>query len=320
MGVAPSRQELEAEDCWESGDHVPRDPVTTAFRRRVRLQQARWREANGLPIGSQPMVPKAGVPVRRVGSRLPLDLARESGANFVTPGAFAAAQARMSYIERQQSLDGQGLWADLLSKVALSFNLFGDLADDLGAADRAVRTWWPDTPGPVSGVRFAHSPGRLDPAYIGNLCAFDAAFTLDLGEERTGMVAVRTAFHDVNRRQAPKPARLARYVEVTERSGIFRPGWLDPVNGTELIHIWLEHALLLSMLQHPDDPCSWGRYVVVHPAGNANFASACARYRDLLADPSTFTALTIEELLAGDGLPDATVAAFTSRYLPMGGD
>ena len=31
---------------------------------------------------------------------------------------------------------------------------------------------------------------------------------------------------------------------------------------------WLEHLLLLSMLQHPSGEWTWGRYVVVHPAGN----------------------------------------------------
>jgi hypothetical protein len=33
----------------------------------------------------------------------------------------------------------------------------------------------------VGEVRFAHSPGRLDPAWLGNLVAFDVAFVLDLG-------------------------------------------------------------------------------------------------------------------------------------------
>ena len=50
----------------------------TEFRRRLRYHQARWREANGHPIGTQPIVPRPGKPVRPVGSRLPLDYARET--------------------------------------------------------------------------------------------------------------------------------------------------------------------------------------------------------------------------------------------------
>ena len=80
--------------------------------------------------------------------------------------------------------------------------------------------------------------------------------------------------------------------------------------------MWLEHLLLLSMLQHVSGTWSWGRYVVVHPAGNSDVAGSCARYRDLLADVSTFSSLTIEELLDADVLPAKTIAALRDRYLP----
>ena len=80
--------------------------------------------------------------------------------------------------------------------------------------------------------------------------------------------------------------------------------------------MWLEHLLLFSMLQHESGSWSWGRYVVVHPAGNPDFAKACARYRDLLADPSTFSSMTLEELVDGDVLPARTAAALRTRYLP----
>ena len=159
----------------------------TGFRRRLRYHQARWREANGHPIGSQPIAPRpGGKPARPVGSRLPLDYARETGATFLSAVALAAAKARTSVTEPHQSFDHQRLWADLLWSPALAFNLFGDLAVDPGLADRAVHTWWPDTPGTVSEVRFAHSPGRFDPAYLNSLRAFDAAFVLDLGDVTRG--------------------------------------------------------------------------------------------------------------------------------------
>ena len=289
----------------------------TDFRRRLRYHQARWREANGHPIGSQPISPKGdGKQVRPVGSRLPLDYARETGANFVTGGALEAARTRTSVTEPHQSFDHQRLWTDLLWSATLAFNLFGDLAADLELADRAVHTWWPDAPGTVVDVRFAHSPGRLDPAYVGNLVAWDAAFVLGLDDGTEGIVGVVTAYHEVNRRQPPKPRRLPRYREVTKRAGIFGRGAIDAVNGTELIHIWLGHLLVLSMLQHPSRAWGWGRLAVVHPSGNTDFADACARYRALLTDDATFSALTVEELLAARALPARTVAAIGDRYIP----
>src|ERR671937_2338039 len=102
MMESPSRQELEAAHCWEADDRVPGRPEMTEFRRRVRLHQARWRESKGHPIGSQPIAPREGQRARPVGSRLPLDYARETGANFLTAGALDAARARTSVAEPHQ--------------------------------------------------------------------------------------------------------------------------------------------------------------------------------------------------------------------------
>ena len=117
---------------------MPRRPAMTAFRRRLRFNQAQWREANGHPIGSQPHVPRpGGAQPRLVGSRLPLAYAKETGANLLTAGALHAARTRTSTIEPHQSFDHQRLWADLLSSEAVAFNLFGDLAADFALADQA---------------------------------------------------------------------------------------------------------------------------------------------------------------------------------------
>lgn len=83
--------------------------------------------------------------------------------------------------------------------------------------------------------------------------------------------------------------------------------------------MWLEHLLLLSMLQHPGGHWRWGRYVVVHPAGNRDLAEACARYRSLLADQATFASVTLEGLLGAGRAPAPTVAALRDRYLPGSG-
>jgi hypothetical protein len=317
VAATVSQQELEAAHCWEADDHVPRKPAMTEFRRMLRFHQAQWREAHGYPIGTQPMVPKHDKPVRPVGSRLPLDYARETGANFITAGALEAARARTSMTEPHQSFDHQRLWADLLWSPALSFNLFGDLAGDLGLADRAVHTWWPDAPGAVSDVRFAHSPGRLDPTYLNSLRAFDAAFVLDLDDGTKGIVGVNTKYHEWGKPETPKPSNLPRNREVAEGSGAFAAGAVDVLKGrTDLAVMWLEHLLLLSMLQHASGTWSWGRYVVVHPAGNSDVADAVDRYRKFLVDDSTFSSVTIEELLDAGVLPEEATSALRDRYLP----
>lgn len=194
--------------------------------------------------------------------------------------------------------------------------LFGDLAADLGLADQAVYTWWPDAPGTVCDVRFEHSPGRLDRAYIGNLISFDAAFLLDLGDRTHGIIGLVTRYHERTTRRRPKPTRLARYLDVTETSGVFKPGAIDAVNGTDLLEMWLDHLLVLSMLQHPSQTWDWGRFAPIHRADNTDFAEACNRYRDLLADQSTFSSMTVEELLDADVLPAHTATALRKPYIP----
>jgi hypothetical protein len=281
----------------------------TEFRRRYRLHQARWRERRGHPIGSQPIAPK-GKPSRPVGSRLPLDFARETGANFVTGNARAAATERTSRIEPNQSLDHQRIWADLLWSPAVAFNLFGDVAADLDLADQAVHTWFPDAPGRVVEVRFSHSPGWLDPAYLNSLRAFDTAFLLD-----GGIVAVDVKFHERAKAETPRPENLERYVQVARHSGAFADDAIDALTGrSDLAVMWLEHLLLLSMLQHASGRWNWGRYVVVHPSENSDVADMTARYQSLLADDATFATLTLEELLESGVLPELNV--LRERYLP----
>jgi len=312
---APTREELEAAHCWENGDGVPGRPEMTAFRRAARLHQARWREANGHPIGSQPIVPRADAALRLVGSRLPLDYARDTGANFVTPAAFDAANARLSVREKEQSIDLQRTWADLLWSTTLCFNLFGDLAVDLARADRAVHTWWPDAPGTVCDVRFEHSPGRLDLAYTGSLMAFSVAFVLDLDDGTHGVIGVEVRYHEQSKREVPKPKRLAHYLAIAERSGVFTREGIDAVNGTDLTVTWLTHLLVLSMLQHPNRDYRWGRFVLVHPAGNVDYADMAARYAAAVGEPSSFSVLTVEDIVGSGLLPRPSVKELRDRYL-----
>lgn len=284
MTESISRDELEAEHCWEAEDRVPRGPEMTAFRQRLRLHQSRWREANGHPIGTQPIVPRPGAPWRPVGSRLPLDYARDTGASFLTPTALAAIRSRLSIIEPHQSVDHQRVWADLLWAPAMAFNLFGDLAADL----------------------------RLN-----SLRSFDAAFVLDLDDGTQGVIGVAVKYHERNKRETPRPGNMSRYRAVLERSGIFTPDAIDAVNPSDLAVMWLEHLLVLSMVQHPSGMWSWGRYAVVHPEGNVDVVDALSRYRTLLVDDSTFSSMTLESLLDADVLPEPTMTALRKRYLPM---
>ena len=111
----------------------------------------------------------------------------------------------------------------------------------------------------VRDVRFAHSPGRLDRTYLNSLREFDTVFVLELADGTDGVLAVDIKFHEWAKPETPKPSNRARNLEVANRSHMFVPGATDALLGrSELCLMWLEHLLLLSMLQHASGAWTWG--------------------------------------------------------------
>ena len=312
MNADLSREALELAHCWLDHDLVKGAPELTEFRRRARYHQAQWREANGHPIGTHRVRP--GTSPRLIGSQLDFDYALDTGATFLNQRALDAARKRAGVVEPHQIFDKRGFWADLLSSGAMAVNLFADLAADLERADRAVAAWWPDAPGRVVDVRFAHSPGRLDPSYSNSRRFFDAMFVLALPDGSAGAIAIDVNHREVMDRKGVKASHMQRFTEIHDRSGAFQPDTAAELARSRCSVMWLEHLLLLSMLQHATERWTWGRYVVVHPAANTDVADAVTDYRGRLDDSTTFASATIEELLRGDALSRRTVSALRRRY------
>ncbi|MDQ6849759.1 MAG: hypothetical protein M3070_07230 [Actinomycetota bacterium] len=304
---------LRGQHCWFAIDAIAGQPDMTAFKRRARLRQSQWRIEQDLPLGGQLQADGARKPV---GSRLDVDFARTTGCNFLSPAIAEVVKCRLAKPERYQMLATERLWSDLLSSMPLCFNLFGSVAASPERATSAVRAWFPDAPGAVSDVRFEWSPGRRDPAYLGNQSAFDVAFQLASPHGARGVIGVETKYHEHAKREpAPRSERLARYVEVTEGSGIFTSDWQKRLVGTDLQQIWVDHLLALSMTQHRH-PYQWVKFVLVYPSKNSSFAEAVDRYRETLVETASFATRTIEEILDAPGaLPVELVSAFRERYL-----
>lgn len=304
-------------DDPESVDTVSGDPDTSEFKRQARRHQFEWREARGLKPGKQPMRPKDNH-WRFIGSRLDIQDAYTLGSNFITPAARAAADARVANPEPHQTLDTDRLYSDLLSSMPMCFNLFGPLHEDLELAERAVHAWWPETIGKVRAVRFEWSPGRrVAGRYLGNRSAFDVAFELDLGDGRTGIIGVETKYHEhCKPERVPNlEKRMPRYVEVTQKSGVFASDALDHIVGTKLQQIWLDHLLALSMPLTEPNSWAWAKFVLVYPHRNPSYTKAAAEYGNLLVDKSTFDVATIESLLDSSVIPRESESAFRERYL-----
>jgi hypothetical protein len=297
---------LEAANCFEKVDHIPRDPVMSEFRRRARLQQARWRKAHDFEVGT--------FRGRKIGSLLAPKPAERDGQNFLSPHINEAVRHRLAHPERHQQINRVRLWTNLLSSMPMCFNVFGELWDAPEAATKALEAWFPGVDGEVDEVRFEWSPGRLDPRYLGNRSAFDVAFLLKMANGKKAAIGIETKYHEHPQKETvPERNRLPHYKQVAEGSNAFKAGWQETILGTKLQQIWLDHLLALSMKQSGE----WGKvkFVLVYPSGNVAFAEAAEAYKRVLSDRSTFDARTVEELLNADVLPSQVQAALKERYL-----
>ncbi len=294
---------------------VSRDGETTAWKRQARFRQAQWREERGYPRGAHPHA--GGEAATPVGSRLALQFAMESGANFVSPGALAAVRARLAQRERFEMLRADRLWADLLSSMPLCFNLFGDLAGDEGGG--GARGAWvvPDAPeGQREGaVRvFARAAGSV---VLGQSERVRWRLRAEPGRRR--------ARHHRYRDQVPR-ARGDRGGAENGRAGAVcrSHGALGRVRGLtggnawsarRYSRVWQDHLLALSMLQHPSRKWTWGRFVPLVSLRQRQLRPRRRRVRAVLRDQMTFEARTFEELLAvPDTLLESTRAALVERY------
>lgn len=310
-----SKSTVELDPRCEAVDRVAGDSEATAFKQRARLQQARWRESQGIPIGTHPIRPKPGGQTRTLGSRIAFSADR--GQNFLTDEIFNVARCRAEAREKHEMLNHDRLFFDLLSSMPMCFNLFGSLVGDLEMADRAVHAWWPNVPGRVSRVMFEWSPARREVGrFLGNGSAFDVAFELDLGAGKKGILGVETKYHEHCKREKPAgPLQSERYRKIASDSQAFNPGAADYFLGSDIQQIWQDHLLALSLPLDDMREWSWAAFALVYPAANPSFRRVGERYRPWLRDGTSFHTTTIEQILDAQVLPTGLNERLRDRYI-----
>lgn len=259
-----------------------------AFQRRARLLQAMWRVENKLAIGER----SPGVPL---GSRLPLDAARESAANFMTAGAKTAVTETLAERGSGKLIEEDRLFANLLSSQPLCFNLFGELRRDKELATRVMRVLYPGRVDAVESVQFEYSPGKSNPQYTGDRSAFDVFLEHTTPRGGRGFIGFEVKYHE-GLNDDPS-AHRPRYDEVAAGMECFRSDKRAALRDKPLQQLWRDHLLAGSMLSADADRWETGLYVFLHASGNTRCTRAVERYRECLSNTSTFDSLTIERLL-----------------------
>ena len=282
MIVDVSQQELEAAHCWLDHDRVPGRPELTEFRRVVRYHNARWREVNGYPIGTHRTRPgDAASPGRqpprpRVRTRERRDLPHREGRGGRSG----------PYVVRRAAPDLRS--PGLLGRPALLRSAGDQPVRRPRRRRRPRRQGAPHLVARDSRSRYRRALRALARTFRPELLQ-QPPLVRRLLRTRPPRRFRRSAR---DRRQVPRSATgpwreadaLPRFVEIHERSKAFARDAVDKLNASPLSVAWLEHLLLLSMLQHNSGRWTWGRYVVVHPDGNTDIAHATDQYRTLLAD------------------------------------
>lgn len=277
------------------------------FQAELRLRQALWREAEGLPLGDHNGRP--------LGSRLPSAFASETLANFLTPTIRDVVRREVLDPDRSRGkLFGRPrLFDNLLSSQPLCFNLFGELAADLDTASTVFSKAFPDRVQRVATVDFEWSPGRGDPRYLDNRSAFDVFVRHSTPGGGSGFIGIEVKYHeDLEGKAAP---HKDRYDEIALRSRAFADAADPLLRHQPLQQVWLDHLLALSMLE-ADDNWDTGLFVFLHPAGNEACVTTVDHYRTLLVDDSTFAAVSLERFVdfVGWSTDSPWVGTFRRRY------
>lgn len=306
---------------------MPNNEAATRWRRAARDHQARWREAHGWPVGSKKGLKRANP---FIGSTINQDFARATGANFLTPGAWCAAQARLASPQTGQTLDTDRLYGDLLSSMPLAFNLFGPLTTAPSLAVRLARRLFGDDlvpDGTKVEVQFEWSPGRSNLAWTGDRTAADVAVLIQTPSGRRHLVCIETKYHEASTPPATTIDRLqvlldspaasnARRQELS--TGLFTEDAAASVPTGELEQLWRDHLLALSCLDGVG-AVDTARYMLVAPAANPVWTALAIDYTTALTATgrSSFEYITIEEVLDRWGPACYWSNAFRARYLDI---
>lgn len=221
------------------------------FARRARLQQSKWREQRGYPMGKTPGD-------TFMGNYIEKSFAYEHKVNLLTDNIRSVALKELSNSKRTGALIQESrLWENMLSSQPLCFNLFGEMHYDLDLATNFFKESFPDRGiEKVTAVRFEYSPNRGDRALTGDHSAFDAFVEYVGLNGNRGFIGVEVKYVESLMEGASSVPRTFQmhkeeYLRVSAHGAtpIFNMESIEEMAHAPIFQIWRDHLLALSMLQ-----------------------------------------------------------------------
>ncbi len=284
------------------------------FQRRARLLQSIWRQEQGYEVGTH--TGRHGE--RPLGSRLKMPWAQETLANYLTDTVRSVVRREVldPELSKHKLYGKPRIFNDLLSSQPLSFNLFGELQQDLDLATRVMRRLAPDRVDRVVAIEFEHSPGRGDDRYTGDRSAFDVYVRYTTPGGGDGFIGIEVKYHEDL--MGTPGERRPRYDEIAELMGCFNQDRLADIWRSPVDQIWRDHLLAGAHLDADD--FGDGFFAFLYPEGNCRCANAVDAYQTHLSSERSFVPWTIEQVadVISQETTDAWVAEFIDRYLDFG--
>ena len=280
-----------------------------SFKRRMRLHQSWYRHA----ILSAPYGTGSGPVARYYGSMLDAASA-EQGLNFHSPHIHAAARDRLT--EGGGVVDADRLLRNMLSSQPMCFNLFGELAHDLGLATTLARVLWGDHVHMVTDVRFEWAP-TPEAEFLDDRTAFDAIIEYQASDGQLGFIGIETKLTEPFSEVEYHGEKYRRWMTP---NAPWRADAADAVSLVQHNQLWRDHLLAWSLLSHPSSEYGHGRLAVVFHPEDRGTGDVVEGYRQLLRDDATLEALDLGAIMsAWRPHVGEWAAEFERRYVDLSG-
>ena len=249
------------------------------FRSCARLLQCLWLKDNGIPT----IVDNDDVnPANRLASTLRADAAK-AGRNFLNLEIFQVVLRELLVREEGASFDEQRLFSNAVSSHPLTFNLFGNMAENLNFATAVFKHLFPVFVGSVDQIIFEHSPNRdrTDERWLTDGTAWDAALRVTTPEGEAATIYIETKFSEDM--MGPAARLRDRYDEASRQVNLYRDPDSPVLRTLALEQLWRE--LNLAELTVDQGITSRAMFLAIGPKLNRRVISAFRAFQGELRDP-----------------------------------